>query len=116
MTRLARSVDVEQRAAHPVVGDFRRPVALIRHVAVGARDARPSMNPLAPELELGMLRLQYLRTGFSVLVVVEPLSVREFPLVPVLLDLFHFESPAPGKLQRHLARAIVLDMALPADK
>ena len=49
MADLAGAVDVQQRAAHPVVGDLHRALALVRHVAVGAGDAAPRVDALAPQ-------------------------------------------------------------------
>ena len=116
MARLTGAVDVEQRTANPVIGNFCRPIALIGHVAIGTRNSRPGMNPLAPELELGMLRFQNFRAGFCVLVVIKSFAVGKFAFVPVLFDLLRSQSLAPGKLQGQLARAVILDMALPADE
>ena len=44
---LAGAGDVQQRAAHPVVGDLDRPLALVGHVAVGAGDAGAGVDALA---------------------------------------------------------------------
>lgn len=51
---LAGAVDIEERAADPVVGDFGGAVALVGHVAIGARDSGPRVDALAPEFELGV--------------------------------------------------------------
>ena len=87
MARLTGAVDVQERAAYPVIGNFRRPVPLIGHMAIGAGDTTPGMNPLAPEFELGMLRLQDFRAGFCVLVVIKSSAIGEFTFVPVLFNL-----------------------------
>src|SRR5688572_25663447 len=116
MACLAGAVDVEERAADPVIGNFGRAVALIGHVAIGTGHAGAGMNPLAPELKLRMLGLENLGAGLSMFVIVEPLTVFELCRVPVLLDVLRPQAFAPRKLERHLARAIVFDMALPADE
>ena len=96
MACLTGAIDVEQWAANPVVGYLRGPVPLIWHVAIGAGDTGPGMNPLAPEFELGMLRLQDFRARFCVLVVIKPFAIGEFTFVPVLFDLIRAEPLAPG--------------------
>src|SRR5688572_32078616 len=59
---LTRLLDVEQRAAHVMVADLHRTLALVRHMAVGAGYAGTGMNALAVQLELGMLSFQSGRT------------------------------------------------------
>ena len=73
VARLARPIDVEQRAPHVMVADLQRADPLVRHVAVGACDARTGVDALVPHLELRMLRLQHLRTGLGV----RPVVVRD---------------------------------------
>ena len=63
---LAGAVDVEHRAAHPVVGDLQAAFAFVRHVAIGAGHAGAGVDALVPELELGMLRLEHGRAGLLV--------------------------------------------------
>ena len=62
-------------------------VAHVGHVAVGAGHAAAGVDALAPQLELRVLRLEDLGAGLGVLVVEEPLAVRELRLVPERLDL-----------------------------
>ncbi len=110
VTGLAGAVDVQQRAADVMVTDLHRAHTLVRHVAVGAGDARTRVHALVPHLELGMLRLERRRAGFgvrpvleAVLFVVSQDLVGLQPLVPRIGE------PLLGSLE------VVLDVALAAD-
>jgi hypothetical protein len=61
MAGLAGAVDVQQRAAHPVVGNLGGPFPHVGHVAVGTGDAAAGVDALAPQFEFRMLGLQDLR-------------------------------------------------------
>lgn len=63
MAGLAGAIEVEQRAADRVIADLQRADLLVRHMAVGTGHPRPRMDPLAPQLELRVLRLQHRRPG-----------------------------------------------------
>ena len=75
MADLAGAADVQQRAPHPVIADLHRAFALVRHVAIRARDARARVDALAPDLELRVLRLEHLGAGLGVLPVEEAVAV-----------------------------------------
>jgi len=113
---LAGARDVEQRAAHMVVADLHRSLADVGHVAVGAGDAGAGVDPLAPQLELGVLRLQGRRPGPGVGPVGEAGTVGVGVIVVVALDLLDLQSVPPGKEEGGLGTAVVLDMALAADE
>src|SRR5688500_6912326 len=111
MTGLAGPVDVEQRALHVMVAHLHRPDAPARHVAVGARDARPRMDSLIVQLEFWMLRLERRRAADGVheiamsgRVVVRHDAVDDDPLRP--------------RIDEPLLRAaeVVLDVTLSADE
>ena len=68
---LAGAIDVEQRAAHVVVADLQRALALVGHVAIGAGHARARVDALVPHLELRVLRLEHRRAGVGVRPVLE---------------------------------------------
>jgi hypothetical protein len=74
------------------------------------------MNPLAPQLKLRMLSFENLGTGLRVLVIVKSLAIFELRGVPVFFDVLRAQAFAPRKLERHLAGAIVFDVALPTDE
>ena len=115
VARLAGAVDVEQRAAHPVVGHLGRALAHVRHVAVGAGDAAARVNALAPQLELGVLRLEDRRRS--------PRACsrrtarrRGTSSRPRTSRCRRAQALPPGERERHLGRAVVLDVALAADE
>ena len=58
MTGLTRAGHIEQRTADVMIADLDRAFPLVRHVAVRARDAAAGVDTLAPQLELGVLRLE----------------------------------------------------------
>src|SRR6188474_1499445 len=116
MTGLAGARYVDERAADPVVRDLHRALALIRHVAVRARDAAARVNALAPCLELRMLRLQEVGARFSMGPVVKDVPVRKLVPIVVALDLLDSKSVVPWIEERRLWAAVVLDMALAADE
>src|SRR4030095_1218095 len=101
-------------AAHPVIADLQRALALVRHVAVGAGHTRARVDALAPRLELGVLRLENARARLGMLPVVEGRAVVEAEAVVVSLDLLDAEAVRPRKEQRRLRPAVVLDVALAA--
>ena len=108
---LARAIDVEQRAPHVVIADLERADALVRHVAVGARDTRSRVNALVPHLELGMLRLQHRRTALGV----RPVVVRVLGVIGE--DIVRLQSLRPRVDEAFLgALEVILDMALAADE
>ena len=109
MARLARAIDVQQRAAHVMVADLHGADALIRHVAVGAGDARPRVHALIPHLELRVLRLQRGRTRLGVR------PVLETGLLVVGENLIGAQPFVP-RVGQPLLRPleVVLDVALPA--
>ena len=85
-------------------------------MAIGATHAAASVNALAPELELGMLGFVNLRTGFAVLEIVKRRAIGKLVIVVGLFDLFDLQPIVPGKEERFLRPAVILDMALPAHK
>ena len=58
---------------------FIAPCRRVRHVAVGARDAAPRVDALAPHLELRMLGLEHLDAGLRVRPVVEAVPLQLHP-------------------------------------
>ena len=56
---LARPRPSSSGAAHPVIAHLHGAFALVRHVAVGARDAAAGVDALAPQFKLRVLRLQH---------------------------------------------------------
>ncbi len=111
VARLARPVDVEQRALHVVIADLERALALVGHVAVGASHARSRVDALVPHLELGVLRLERRRAGLGVRPVLEAVGL------VVRQDLVGLEPLVP-RIGEPLLRSleVVLHVALPADK
>ena len=92
-----------------MVADLHGPHALIGHMAVGARDARPGVHSLAPHLELRMLRLQGGRPRLGVRPVLEPV------LLVVRQNLISAKSLVPRIGQPFFRPLeVVLDVALPA--
>ena len=67
MAGLARAVDIQQWTAHPVVGNFCRPITLIWHVAFGTGDTGRCINPLSPYFECGMLRFKAFAKSCNIL-------------------------------------------------
>jgi hypothetical protein len=111
VTRLARAIDVEQRAPYVVVADLEGPLPHVRHVAVGTGHAAAAVHALVPHLELGVLRLQHRRAGIRVR------PVLEAGLLIVGHDVLNLQTLRPG-VREALLRAleVVLDVALPADE
>ena len=84
---LAGAGDIQQGAAHLVIAHLDGALPHVGHVAVRAGDAAARVDALAPQLELGVLRLQHLSAGLGVLEVVEAVPVGELLAVPEGLDL-----------------------------
>ena len=93
-----------------VVGHLRGAVAHVRHVAVGARHAAARVDPLTPQLELGMLGLENGSSRLGVAIVEEALSGGGLELVPVGFDLLRPQAPAPGEGELRPGAAVVLDV------
>src|SRR5688572_7835756 len=74
------------------------------------------MDALAPELELGMLRLEHFSAGFGMLPVVKAMAIVELKTVVVALDLLDFQAIVPRKEESRFRATIVLDVALAADE
>ena len=109
----AGAVRREERAPHPVLGDLLRAVALVGHVAVGAGDAAPGVDALAPHLELGVLGLEDLHAGLGVGPVLEARALHLHAVVE-LLHLLDLEPLGPREEDGHALAAEVLDVALAA--
>ena len=110
MTSLACAVDVEHRTAHMMIADLHAALALIGHVAIGARHARSSVHALVVHLELGMLRLQGVRARF----LVDP--ILEADLVVVGERVVHMQSFGPREREPLLVTLeVILHMALAAN-
>src|SRR5262249_30689868 len=90
--------------------------SLVRHVAIGTGDPRAGVNALTPHLEFGMLRLQNLGAGLSMLPVIKSVSVGESVLVVMGFYLLDLQTFGPGEKQRCLGPAVVLDVALATDE
>ena len=76
MADLAGAAHVEQRAAHPVVGDLHRALALVRHVAIRAGDARARAEmPWLQSSNSGCWAFRTSAPGLRVLPVVETVAV-----------------------------------------
>ena len=116
VTGLTGIADVEQGTAHPVIGNLGGPIANIRHVAIGTGNAGPRMRAHAPQLEFRVLCLEDLRAGQLVHVIVERFAIREPHLFPERFLGLHREAFAPGEDERRAGGAVILHMALPADK
>ena len=71
---------------------------------------------MAPELELRVLRLEDGGPRLRVDVVREGRAIGKLGLVPEGLDFLDLVPFGPGKRQRRLVSAVVLDVALPADE
>ena len=97
--------------ADVMIRDLERSHSRVRHVTVGAGDARAGVHALVPHLELGMLRLERLRPGFGV----GPVGEAHFFVVVV--DVLDLESLVPWIGQALLGSLeVVLDVTLAADE
>ena len=109
MAGLTGFIDVQQGAAHVVVADFVRADPLVRHVAIGARDARPRVDALAPEFKFRVLGFE----GGCPGVRMDPVLMAHF--IVVGQDVLHFISLGPGKNQALFGPfKVILDMTLSA--
>jgi hypothetical protein len=93
---------------------FHRPLPFVRHMAIGTADATARVNALAPQFEFGMLGLVYPGASFGVCVIVEIRAIGKRQGVPKRLDLLRPQAVSPRERQRHVAGAVIFDMALRA--
>lgn len=94
MTRLARTIDLEERAVDLVVADPQSTLTHIWHVAIGAGDAGTRVDTLIPHFEFGMARLDE-----------SCAAIRRVPLPDLLLvldrdDVLYLEALCPRECQR----------------
>ena len=111
MALLAGAGFIQERAAHPVIGNLQRAFALIGHVTIRAGHAAAGVNALVPHFKLRMLRLEDRRAGFFMLV------IGEAGVVVVFLDLLNLDAVGPWISEKLLvALEVVFNVALPADE
>lgn len=109
VAHLARPRHVRQRRLDLVIAELHRPLTLVRHVAVRAAHPAPRVDPLAPQLELRVLRLEHLRPGRRVR------PVRPAHRVVVRLHLLDLQPVVPRIRQTLLLPLeVVLHVALRA--
>ena len=116
MAGLTRPVNVQQRAADPVVGNLGGAVAHIRHVAVGTGHPGPRVDALRPQFKLGVLGFEDFGAALGVLVIIETRSVGQLHIVPEFLGVLDLQSVAPREGQRKGAAAVIFDVTLRAHK
>src|SRR5664279_2969231 len=97
VTLLARSVEVEQRRTHPMVGNLEGSLSHVGHMAIRTSHTRFTVRSLTPDFEFGMLCFNYLGACFRMFPVKEAVAVLKFVVVIIRLDLFDLQPFIPGE-------------------